>query len=123
MAPKTPLPPLDLTPRRPALAALPSRAVLSDEQIEANSQRAGAAWGASQQVQPQPPAPAPVKAPPAPPRTARLGLIIPGELDDQLRERAHRERKSITALVLEALHQVGYDIDPSFLVPDKRRKS
>lgn len=123
MPPKTPLPPIDLTTRRPALGTLPSRAGLTDEEIETHSLRTGAAWGASQQIPtPQPP-PAPVPAAPPSARTARLGLIIPGYLDDQLREQSHRQRKSITALVMQALHQAGYQIDPADLVADKRRKS
>lgn len=122
MAPKTPLPPIDLTPRRPALGSLPSRGGLTDDQIEANSRAAGMAWGASQQVQPVPATAAPL-APAKASDTARLGIIIPRYLDDQLRDQAHRQRKSITALVMEALHQAGYQIDPADLVPDKRRKT
>lgn len=119
MPPKQ-LPPIDLTPRRPTLGNLPSRTGSgpSDEEIDAAARTAGAAWGASQQA-----APAVASPPPAPARTARLGLIIPGYLDDQLRERGHRERKSMTALVMEALHQAGYQIEAADLAPDKRRKS
>ncbi|MFV3077499.1 hypothetical protein [Niveispirillum fermenti] len=117
MPPKTTLPPIDLTTRRPALGTLPSRAGLTDEEIETHSLRTGAAWGASQQI------PAPAPAAPPPTRTARLGLIIPGYLDDQLREQSHRQRKSITALVMAALHQAGYQIDDADLVADKRRKT
>lgn len=113
MAPKEPLPPIQLTARRPALDKLPSRTELTDEEIEVRSRAAGAVWGASQQI----------SAPPPPARTARLGMIIPGYLDDQLREASHQRRKSVTALVMEALHQAGYHIDPADLVPDKRRKT
>lgn len=110
MPPKHPLPPINLGSPRPALGALPGRTALTDAEIEANSRAAGAVWGASQQVAP------------APPRTARLGMIIPGYLDEQLREAAHQQRKSVTALVMEALHGAGFVINPADLVPDKRRR-
>jgi len=114
MSPKKPaLPPigdeLD-APRRPDLRGLKPRGG-DDAAIEANSQALGERWGASTSVRPTPPA-APV---------ASLRLEIPDYLDNELALAAAQRRVTKAFLVLSALAQAGYRIDPKDLVPDRRK--
>jgi hypothetical protein len=46
---------------------------------------------------------------------------LPGELLDELRIRAIKEKTSVKALVLRALHEAGYGV-PAELLEDKRRR-
>ena len=117
MSPKRPaLPPIGNeleAPRRPDLRGLKPRGASDDAAIEANSQALGERWGASTSVRPAEPAPA------AP--VASLRLEIPDYLDNELALAAAQRRVTKAFLVMSALAQAGYRIDPADLVPDRRK--
>jgi hypothetical protein len=115
------LPPIDLTPQRPdagakGLPSLPPRTLDDDSAVEEAGRAVASGWGASTRLPPTAPA-----RPPSSP-TLRLNIDIPDYLDQALRDAAHHQRKSVRALVLEALHAAGYTVLPQDMVADRRRK-
>jgi hypothetical protein len=114
------LPPIDLTPQRPdaggkGLPSLAPRTLDDDSAVEAAGRAVASGWGASTRL------PAAAARPPSSP-TLRLNIDIPDYLDQALRDAAHHQRKSVRALVLEALHAAGYTVLPQDMVADRRRK-
>jgi hypothetical protein len=111
---KTEFPPVDLTPRK----RLDLRSIKppqgEDASVEANSRRLAEDWGAVTTV-------TPTKG-----MVASLRLEIPAYLDQELAERAlrgmngHRVTKQF--LVIKALQDAGFHVDPDDLVPDKRKR-
>lgn len=112
---KAPLPPIDLTPARmakPIRLQLSSRTGIDDAEIDAGARTVRLALGAPSQL---PPGLETV-------RPARLNLVIPSYLEDQLKDAAHAKRSTVTSLILDALARAGYEVRPEDLVPDKRRR-
>jgi hypothetical protein len=117
MRQKPALPPIDAdlagAPRpRLDLRALKPREPLADAEVEANSRALGARWGASTSLEP-PPAPA------VP--FASLRLEVPAYLDQALTLKAAERRVTKAFLVMSALAQAGYPVEPADLVPDRRK--
>jgi hypothetical protein len=111
---KSALPPIDLSPKRKvdlrALKAPPGE----DASVEANSRKLAEDWGAVTTVTPN-------KGP-----LASLRLEIPAYLDQELAERALRgvngQRVTKQYLVIQALKDAGFHVEPDDLVPDKRKR-
>jgi hypothetical protein len=122
MRPKTALPPIDddlAGPPRPRLdlRALAPRQPIDEAQVDANSRALGARWGASTSLDPQT---APVAPAPSVP-FASLRLEVPAYLDQALTVKAAEQRVTKAFLVMTALAQAGYPVEPSDLVPDRRK--
>ncbi len=117
---KPALPPIDedladAPRRRLDLRGIKPRAPIDDAEVEANSRALGERWGASTSVKPaEEPAPAAVAI-------ASLRLEIPDYLDNELALAAAQRRVTKAFLVMSALAQAGYRIDPADLVPDRRK--
>jgi len=107
---KSEFPPIDVAPRK----RLDLRAIqppeTADDKIEANSRRLASEWGAVTTV----PGPKPV--------IASLRLEIPEYLDRQLAQRAFEQRVTKQFLVIQALQQAWFSVEPNDLVPDKRKR-
>jgi hypothetical protein len=111
---KTEFPPVDLGARK----RLDLRSIKApegdDANVEANSRKLAEEWGAVTRI-------APAKGP-----VASLRLEVPLYLDQQLAERAFRgvDGKRVTKqyIVLQALKNAGFHVEPDDLVPDKRRR-
>ena len=115
-----------MSPKKPALPAigeelaaprrldlrLPPRDAGDDAAVEANSRALGERWGASTSVRPAAVPAAPV---------ASLRLEIPDYLDRELALAAAQRRVTKAFLVLSALAQAGWRIEPADLVPDRRK--
>ena len=115
---KPALPPIDAdladAPRRRLdLRGIKPRAPVDDAVVEANSRALGERWGASTKVRPA----EDVSAPPL----ASLRLEIPDYLDNELAVAAAQRRVTKAFLVMSALAQAGYRIEPGDLVPDRRK--
>ncbi len=117
MAGKPALPPIedDLAAPRPRLdlRGLAPRPVIADEQVEANSRALGTRWGASTSLAS---APGPAAVP-----LASLRLEVPAYLDQELTLRAAEQRVTKAFLVMRALAEAGYRVEPGDLVPDRRK--
>jgi hypothetical protein len=120
---KAQLPPIDddLVPthKRVDLKAIRSKAGVDDATIEDNSRRLGDRWGASTSLETA----AVAELASAASRTpiASLRIEIPVYLDRELAMRAADKRVTKQFLVLKALEQAGYHIDPADLIEDKRK--
>lgn len=111
---KPDFPPIDLSPRK-RLDLRSIKAPESDDvRVEANSRKLAEEWGAVTTVSP------------AKGASASLRLEIPAYLDQELAERALRgiggQRVTKQFLVIQALKDVGFHVDPDDLVPDKRKR-
>jgi hypothetical protein len=111
---KPEFPPVDLSPRK----RLDLRSIKApqgeDTSVEANSRKLAEEWGAVTML------------PPAKGGTASLHLEIPAYLDQELAERALRgvggTRVTKQYLVIQALKDAGFHVEPGDLVPDKRKR-
>lgn len=65
---------------------------------------------------------APSRSPAATTKRAVLSLALPDYLDHELSRRAAEQRVSKLFLILEALAQAGYTVQPGDLIGDRRRK-
>ena len=111
---KPEFPPIDLEPRKRVDLRSIKAPDGDDANVEANSRKLAGEWGAVTTV-------APAKGP-----VASLRLEVPLYLDQQLAERAFRgvDGKRVTKqyIVLQALKDAGFHVEPDDLVPDKRRR-
>jgi hypothetical protein len=120
---KAALPPIDddLAPprKRLDLKAIQPHAGTDDTAVEENSRQLGSQWGVSPSLS----AAATVKSVPAESRApiASLRIEVPVYLDRELTLQAADQRVTKQYLVLKALQQVGYRVDPVDLVEDKRK--
>jgi hypothetical protein len=104
----------DLTPA-PARHAVPPRlrprAIIPDEQVQANSRVLGEAWGVSTQVRHAPLAP-----------LEPLRIDVPEYLARELRVRCAEEKVTIAYLVMTALRKDGFRIEDKDLVKDRYKR-
>ncbi|AOX21534.1 hypothetical protein [Kozakia baliensis] len=110
---KTNLPPIasELAPRPKAdLSKLRSPISASDQQVEENSRRLGAHWGATTSLDLSRSVP-----------MASLRIVIPEYVDRDLALKAAEDRVTKQYLVLKALSEAGFRVDPQDLVEDKRK--
>jgi hypothetical protein len=94
------------------------RSVMEDETINANTADLARSWPAVSTHQP-----AAVKAvEPVKPETVfdSVRLNIPAYLNKQLSRDAVEKDCTKTHLILQALAQAGYEIDPADMAPDRR---
>jgi len=115
----------DLTPAarpRVNLKGLAPRSSLDDAAVDANSQALGARWGLATPAAEQNPVPT-MAAPVAPAAVplASLRLEIPDYLDTELTMKAAQGRVTKSFLVMTALAEAGYRVEPGDLVPDRRK--
>lgn len=105
---------IDLSPRKRLDLRSIKAPETQDVSVEANSQKLAEEWGAVTSV-------TPAKGP-----VASLRLEIPAYLDQALAEKALRgvngQRVTKQFLVIQALRDAGFHVDPSDLVPDKRKR-
>lgn len=99
------------------LRALKPREAMDDAVVEANSRQLGKQWGASTTLasESDPEKEATRSA------IASLRLEIPAYLDHELTMAAAQARVTKAFLVMTALKKAGYRVDPSDLVPDRRK--
>lgn len=107
---------LDGRPRHILPPAQADRPEPTDEEVEANTAK----------LQERHPAVSRAKAskaaaPAKPERHTQLQINIPVSLQKQLNVRAATDGCTKTHLVLQALADAGFDIDPAFLATDRRR--
>jgi hypothetical protein len=111
---KTEFPPVDLAPRKRLDLRSIKAPAGEDASVEANSRKLAENWGAMTTVPPN-------KGP-----LASLRLEIPAYLDQELAEHALRgtngQRVTKQFLVIKALKDAGYHVEPDDLVPDKRKR-
>jgi hypothetical protein len=107
---KTEFPPVDLAPRKRVDLRSIKAPEGDDENVEANTRRLAADWGAVTSV--------PVTRGPV----SSLRLEIPEYLDRELAQRAFEQRVTKQYLVVAALKEAGFRIEPQDLVPDKRKR-
>jgi hypothetical protein len=79
-----------------------------DEPLPSPTRRSSAAKKAA-------PAPDPVQ------EAIRLSVMVPAYLSDAVNLRAAQERSTLRHIVMQALANFGFEIDPADLVPDGRR--
>lgn len=121
---KTELPSIDdelAAPRkRINLKGIRTKGDADDGTIEENSRKLGGEWGALTSLDAggavAPPAPGIGRAP-----VVSVRIEMPDYLDRHLARRAADERVTKQYLVLKAMEQAGYEIDPVDIVPDKRK--
>jgi hypothetical protein len=102
--------------RKPRLdLALPPRADVADEAVEAHSREIGGRWGATTQIQPSPEP----EEPPAPLVSVRFDC--PDYLDRAVSVKAAEQGVTKTFLILSALKVAGYEISNRDLVADRRK--
>lgn len=114
MSTKPVLPALDdeLAPRRKVdLRAIQPKPAADDAAVEENSRRLGNQWGAQTTLEPQR-----IKTP-----LASLRIEVPEYLDRELALKAAQDRVTKQYLVLQALRQAGFWVEPGDLVADKRK--
>jgi hypothetical protein len=105
----------DLTPAPSHPTAPPRlrpRAVIPDEQVQANSRVLGETWGASTQVR---------RAEPLSPLEP-LRIDVPEYLARALRVRCAEEKVTIAYLVMAALRKDGFSIEDKDLVKDRYKR-
>lgn len=111
---KTEFPPVDLTPRKRVDLRAIKAPQGEDSSVEANTRKLADDWGAVTTITPN-------KGP-----IASLRLEIPAYLDQELAERAlqgvNGQRVTKQFLVIQALKDAGFYVDPDDLVPDKRKR-
>lgn len=83
----------------------------ADHMVEENSRRLGDEWGAQTSLE-RPTLKTPL---------ASLRIEVPDYLDRDLAVRAAEQRVTKQYLVMKALQEAGYRIDPLDLVADKRK--
>jgi hypothetical protein len=111
---KANLPSLDddlATPRRVNLRAIQSPAQTDDATVDENSRKLGGQWGAHTSLA--------VSRPKTP--LASLRIEVPEYLDRELALKAVEQRVTKQYLVVQALKNAGFHIDPADLVADKRK--
>lgn len=119
---REPLPDIggDLTGR--PLHRLPSRspatAEPSDEQVEANTAKLTTRWATVDRVRQTQAPPSNAPAEPVTP----IQVKIPVSLNQQLARAAYDKGCTKTHLILKALADAGYRIDPAFLALDRRKQ-
>ena len=97
--------------RKLDLKNLGRRQEQSDDTINENARELGLAHGATGAL-PKPAA-----------QRVSWALQIPGYLDAELRRRAaDADGETKTSLIIKALHQAGYQVEPEDLVGDRRRR-
>jgi hypothetical protein len=95
--------------------ALKPKPELSDEAVEANSRSIGERYGSTTSLS------TPEKSePPVAPLTS-VRFDCPDYLDRELAVKAAEQGVTKTYLILQALKQGGYRLDPADLVKDRRR--
>lgn len=110
---KSVLPPItaELKPRpKQDFSRLRPPITTSDEEIDENSKKLGEHWGASTSLE----LPRAVEM-------ASLRIVIPEYVDRALAVKAADERVTKQYLVLKALSDAGFRVDPQDLVEDKRK--
>lgn len=111
---KAALPPIDLSPKKRVNLKALRAPEDADASVEANSRKLAEDWGAVTTVNPN-------KGP-----LASLRLEVPAYLDQELAERALRgidgQRVTKQYLVIQALKDAGFHVEPEDLVPDKRKR-
>ena len=91
------------------------RGKLSDREVEANSRQLSQKWVAPSAE----PTAGKASAPPA--RVVSIRGYIPDYLDQEMTVKAAQLRVTKTFLLMEALAQAGYRVDPIDLNQDRRR--
>ena len=111
---KQEFPAIDLSPRKRLDLRSIKAPETQDAHVEANSQKLAEEWGAVTSV-------TPVRG-----QISSLRLEIPAYLDQALAEKAlqglNGQRVTKQFLVVQALRDAGFHVDPSDLVPDKRKR-
>lgn len=107
---KEELPPINLAPRKRVDLRSIKAPETKDANVEANSRRMAADWGAVTSM--------PVVRGPI----ASLRIEIPEYLDRELALRAFEQRVTKQFLVVQALQGAGFTVEPVDLVPDKRKR-
>jgi hypothetical protein len=106
--------------RRVDLRGLKPRKPIDDSAVEANSRALGERWGASTSLSPNEGTGREAEAL-GEVSIASLRLEVPDYLDNELTLKAAQGRVTKAFLVMSALAQAGYRIDPKDLVPDRRK--
>jgi hypothetical protein len=102
----------DLTVKPSVPPRLRPRAVMSDDQVQANSRVLGETWGASTQVRQ-----AEVLTPLEP-----LRIDVPEYLARELRVKCAEHKVTIAYLVMSALRREGFHIEDKDLVKDRYKR-
>jgi hypothetical protein len=103
----TPAPARPLNPPR-----LRPRAVIPDDQVQANSRVLGEQWGAATHLRPQEPL-TPLEP---------LRIDVPEYLARELRVRCAEDKVTIAYLVMAALRKDGFHIEDKDLVKDRYKR-
>jgi hypothetical protein len=107
---KPEFPPVDLPTRKRVDLRSIKAPETEDASVEANSRQLASEWGAVTSV--------PMSRGPM----SSLRLEIPEYLDRELAQRAFEQRVTKQYLVVRALQDAGFKINPADLVPDKRKR-
>jgi hypothetical protein len=102
----------DLTVKPSAPPRLRPRAILSDDQVQANSRVLGETWGASTQVR---------QAEPLTPLEP-LRIDVPEYLARELRVKCAEHKVTIAYLVMSALRNDGFHLEDKDLVKDRYKR-
>jgi hypothetical protein len=102
----------DLTVKPSAPPRLRPRAVISDDQVQANSRVLGETWGASTQVRQTEPL-TPLEP---------LRIDVPEYLARELRVKCAEHKVTIAYLVMSALRKDGFHIEEKDLVKDRYKR-
>jgi len=102
----------DLTVKPSAPPRLRPRAIISDDQVQANSRVLGETWGASTQVR---------QAEPLTPLEP-LRIDVPEYLARELRVKCAEHKVTIAYLVMSALRKDGFHIEAKDLVKDRYKR-
>ena len=95
--------------------ALKPKPELSDEAVDANSRSIGERYGSTTSLS------TPGKSAPAVAPLTSVRFDCPNYLDRELSVKAAEQGVTKTYLILQALGQGGYRLDPADLVKDRRR--
>ena len=108
------LPPLDddLAVKPAPPPRLRPRAIIPDDQVQANSRVLGEQWGAATHIRPQ------ESLTPLEP----LRIDVPEYLARELRVRCAEQKVTIAYLVMSALRKDGFKIEDKDLVKDRYRR-
>src|SRR3954453_15201771 len=108
------LPPLDddLAVKPAAPPRLRPRAVIPDEQVQANSRVLGEQWGAATHIRPQEPL-TPLEP---------LRIDVPEYLARELRVRSAEEKATIAFFIMRALRKDGFTIEDKDMVKDRYKR-
>jgi hypothetical protein len=102
----------DLTVKPSAPPRLRPRALISDDQVQANSRVLGETWGASTQVRQTEPL-TPLEP---------LRIDVPEYLARELRVKCAEHKVTIAYLVMSALRKDGFHIEEKDLVKDRYKR-